>query len=124
MGFKTNQIADDAVTSAKIVDANITAAKLATGSAVSNIGAAGISATELASNAVTNAKILDSTIAAAKLAGSIATSNLADGSSLMLNSGDFSANSNKMTNLADPTASGDAVNKGYADLFAVTGVNE
>jgi len=58
---------DGTVTTAKIVDANVTAAKLASGAAVSNIGTGGITATELASNAVTTAKILDANVTLAKL---------------------------------------------------------
>jgi len=75
---------DGTVTTAKIVDANVTAAKLASGAAVSNIGTGGITATELASNAVTTVKILDANVTAAKLASGAARSNFGAGAVLQV----------------------------------------
>lgn len=48
-------------------DGTVTAAKLASGAAVANIGTGGISATELASNAVTTAKLSNAAVTPAKL---------------------------------------------------------
>lgn len=49
-------------------DGSVTAAKMATGAAVANIGAGGITNNELASNAVTTAKIADANVTTAKIA--------------------------------------------------------
>jgi hypothetical protein len=54
-------------------DGTVTAAKMAAGAAVSNIGSGGITANELASNAVTTVKILDANITDAKIAGMAAS---------------------------------------------------
>lgn len=50
-------LASDAVTTAKILNGNVTSAKLASGAAVANIGAGGITSNELGSASVTPAKL-------------------------------------------------------------------
>ena len=60
---QTADISDDAITTAKIKDANVTSAKLASGAAVANIATGGI----------TTAKIADDAVTADKLANSINT---------------------------------------------------
>lgn len=78
-GIGATQLAANAVTTAKILDANVTAAKLATvtdGTTLDQSGAGstleiksgGVGATQLAANAVTTAKIADANVTDAKLA--------------------------------------------------------
>jgi hypothetical protein len=78
-GITATQLASNAVTTAKILDANVTAAKLATvtdGTTLDQSGAGstlevkagGIGATQLATNAVTTAKITDANVTTAKIA--------------------------------------------------------
>lgn len=73
-GVTTALLADNSVTSAKIVDATIATADLADGS---------VSTVKLADNSVTSAKIVDGTIATADIAdGAITAAKLATGSTL------------------------------------------
>jgi hypothetical protein len=73
-GVTTALLADNSVTSAKIVDATIATADLADGS---------VSTVKLADNSVTSAKIVDGTIATADIAdGAITAAKLASGSTL------------------------------------------
>jgi hypothetical protein len=94
----TLQLATEAVTTAKIADLNVTTGKLALLS---------VDTGQLAAEAVTDAKV-DSTVI------------VADGSHAF--TGDQAMGSNKITGLADGTASGDAVNKGQLDA-AVAGIS-
>lgn len=78
-GITATQLASNAVTTAKILDANVTAAKLGTvtdGTTLDQSGAGstlevkagGIGATQLATNAVTTVKITDANVTTAKIA--------------------------------------------------------
>ena len=60
-------------------DTSVTAAKMATGAAVSNIGAGGITSNELAGNSVTTAKITDANVTSTKLATGAAVANIGVG---------------------------------------------
>ena len=69
-GVSTAQLADDAVTSAKIIDGTIVAA---------DIGVGEVGTAELAADAVTSAKIADATIVAADIAtGAVASDEILD----------------------------------------------
>lgn len=87
-------IGDGTVTTAKIVDANVTSAKLATGAAVANIETGTITSTHLASNSVTTAKIQDGSVTSAKLSSlTIDPAKLSTGGPSWTSSGVFSFNS-------------------------------
>jgi len=85
----SDQIQDNAVLTAAITDTAVTAAKLASGAAVANVGTGGISSTELGSDSVTQAKMaddsvgtaemIDANVTAAKLASGAAVSNIGAG---------------------------------------------
>ena len=65
----TGQIVDDAVTTAKILDANVTAGKIATDAVTTvKILDANVTAAKLATDAVTTVKILDANVTAGKIA--------------------------------------------------------
>ena len=65
----TAQIVDDAVTTAKILDANVTAGKIATDAVTTvKILDANVTAAKLATDAVTTVKILDANVTAGKIA--------------------------------------------------------
>lgn len=67
-GVGTTQLASNAVTTAKITDANVTAGKLASDSVTTaKILNANVTADKLASDSVTTAKILDSNVTTAKI---------------------------------------------------------
>jgi hypothetical protein len=67
-------IADDAVTTVKILDANVTAAKLAADAVeTAKIKDSNVTAAKLASDAVTTVKILDANVTTAKIADSNVT---------------------------------------------------
>lgn len=100
-GVTATQIAANAVTTAKILDANVTAAKLATvtdgvtldqlgTSSTLEIKSGGVGSTQLAANAVTTAKITDANVTAAKLAtvtDGVTLDQLGTGSTLEIKSG-------------------------------------
>ena len=77
----TLDLKDGAVTTEKIVDANVTADKLASNSVTTaKIADANVTADKLASDSVTTAKIADGTVTADKLAtDSVTTAKIADG---------------------------------------------
>lgn len=64
-------LAANAVTTAKILDANVTSAKLASGAALANISAGSITATYLGTDSVVTAKIQDDAVTAAKITAGI-----------------------------------------------------
>lgn len=78
----TTMIANSAVTTAKITDANVTAAKLASDSVTTaKILDANVTTAKIADSAITSAKIADGTIATADIADSaVTTAKIADGS--------------------------------------------
>lgn len=70
-------LASNAVTTAKILDANVTADKLASDAVITaKILDANVTADKLASDAVTTAKILDANVTLAKLAAGVAPSHV------------------------------------------------
>lgn len=77
----TAKIADGAVTSAKIADLSITTAKIADGAITSaKLADGGIGTADIADLAVTTAKVADSAITSAKIAdGTIVAGDIADG---------------------------------------------
>ncbi|MDP2208491.1 MAG: hypothetical protein Q8K98_06925 [Bacteroidota bacterium] len=87
---QADDVADNVVTSTKILDGAVTAADLATNSVTTvkitdnnitsaKIAAGAVGTTQIADNAVTSAKILDGTVAAADLASnSVTTAKIAD----------------------------------------------
>jgi len=76
----TAMLQSNAVTTAKITDANVTAAKLATDSVTTaKITDANVTTAKIADSAITTGKIADSAITSAKIAdGTIATADIAD----------------------------------------------
>lgn len=109
------------VASDKVVDYTVTNVKLADNS---------VDQRTLADNAVGANEIIDGSISDNHVAASavIATSKLAEGSSFfkkdgtVVATGNFDLGSKKITNLADGTNSGDAVNKGQVELMITNSV--
>ena len=95
---QTANIADGAVTSAKIADGTIVAGDIADG-------------------AVTSAKILDGTIVDADINASAAIAF----SKLGLPTADVNINTHKVTNVTDPTSAQDAATKAYVDSVVASG---
>ena len=69
-----DKIADDAVLTANIKDANVTSAKLATGAAAGNLDSGDVTTTMLADDAVTSAKIADDAVDTSQIADDAVTS--------------------------------------------------
>jgi hypothetical protein len=86
-------------------DGTVTAAKMAAGAAVSNIGTGGITANELASNAVTTAKILDANVTAAKMASGAARANFGAGAVLQMVSYEWTGNGSYAVSTGTTTVS-------------------
>ncbi len=80
-GVGTTQLADNAVTTAKILDANVTANKLATDSVTTaKIADGNVTTAKLDASAVTTAKIADANVTTGKLADSaVETAKIANG---------------------------------------------
>ena len=106
----TAKLADNAVTSAKIVDGTITSADLGDGQ---------VATVDLAANAVTTAKLADSAVTSAKIVdGAVSTTDLADGS---VTTAKLTDNSITSAKIADGTITSADIGDGQvatADLAA------
>jgi hypothetical protein len=110
----TTMLADTAVTTAKITDANVTTAKLADDAVTSaKILDGTIAVTDLANDALETAKIKDANVTNAKLdKANIPLSGFGAATAAV------ALGSNKLTGVADPTSAQDAATKNYVDTAA------
>jgi hypothetical protein len=128
--IKGKQIADSAITEAKIGSGAVTVGKIGTGAivegkigtgavTVDKIGTGAVTEGKIGTGAVTETKIGALAVSDGKLAGDISDAKLAtpylkaDGTRAL--TGDLSAGTKKITNLGTPSATADAATKGYVD---------
>ena len=94
----TADIADSAVTTAKLADNSVTSAKIVDGTITSaDIGDGQVATVDLAANAVTTAKLADSSVTSAKIVdGTVSTADLADSAVTTVKLADNSVTSAKI----------------------------
>lgn len=126
-----DKLASNSVTTAKIVDSNVTAGKLASDSVTTaKILDANVTADKLASNSVTTAKILNANVTAVKLASDVAGSGLTSTSgvlSVTVDNSTIEINSNtlrlKDSGVVAAKLNSDVAGNGLASTTGVLSVN-
>ncbi|MGV1012653.1 MAG: beta strand repeat-containing protein, partial [Flavobacterium sp.] len=117
----TIDLADDAVTSAKIVDGTVVTIDLADDAVTSGKIVDGtVDTIDLADDAVETIKIKDANVTTAKIANTSVTNAKLDKANIPLSgfgaaAADVDFGSNKLTNVTDPTTAQDAATKNYVD---------